>query len=73
MVGTGGMSSSIFRNRTKWTHHIIWIKYPINSLTSFPTELSSFKVSLGYQLPLFAKQESEIAVPSVQLYGLQNS
>ena len=55
-------------NPASWSSHLVWVEYAHNSLTSAATGLTPFEASLGYQPPLFPSQESELAVPSVQLH-----
>ncbi|KAK2912287.1 hypothetical protein Q8A73_006400 [Channa argus] len=55
-------------NPATWSSFIPWIEYAHNSLTSSATGLSPFMCSLGYQLPMFTNQETEIAVPSVNAH-----
>lgn len=43
-----------------------WAEYDHNTLTSSPTGLSPFEVSISYQLPLFLEEETELQVPYVQ-------
>ncbi|KAI3356798.1 hypothetical protein L3Q82_003456 [Scortum barcoo] len=46
--------------------YLPWVVFSHNSLVSSATGLSPFEASLGYQPPLFPRQERELAVPSVQ-------
>lgn len=55
-------------NPSSWSTHLAWVEYAHNSLTSSATGLLPFKAALGYQPLLFPAQESELAVPSVQLH-----
>lgn len=53
-------------NPATWSTCLPWVEYAQNSLTSSATSLSPFKVSLGYQPPLFPVDVPEFAVASVQ-------
>ncbi|KAF7649216.1 hypothetical protein LDENG_00144960 [Lucifuga dentata] len=55
-------------NPASWSTQLAWIEYAHNSLTSTATGLSPFEASLGYLPPLFPSQESELAVPSIQMH-----
>ncbi len=53
-------------NPSSWCEQLGWAEYAYNSLPSSSTGISPFHCCLGYQLPLFSAQDSEISVPSVQ-------
>lgn len=53
-------------------NNLNWIEYAFNTLTSSTPRLFSFEVSFGYSLPIFTRQETEIAVSSVP-YHFWNS
>ncbi|CAM4463975.1 unnamed protein product [Leuciscus chuanchicus] len=56
------------QNPASWCDQLSWAEYAHNSLPSSATGLSPFESCLGYQPPLFASQESETSVPSVQAF-----
>lgn len=51
-------------NPTIWRHHLLWVKYALNSLTCWRPV--SLMVSPGYPPLMFYKQEAEIDIISVQ-------
>ncbi len=56
------------RTPTSWCDQLAWVEYAHNSLSSSATGLSPFECCLGYQPPLFASQESQSSVPSVERF-----
>ncbi|XP_054865645.1 uncharacterized protein LOC129348709 [Amphiprion ocellaris] len=55
----------VSENPSSWCDRLPWIEYAYNSFSNDSSGLSPFQCSLGYQLPLFPSQESEINIPSV--------
>ncbi|KAI3355553.1 hypothetical protein L3Q82_018388 [Scortum barcoo] len=53
-------------NQSTWCTYLPWVELAHNSLVSSATGVSPFEASLGYQPPLFPRQEQELAVPSIQ-------
>ncbi len=56
------------RTPASWCDQLAWAEYAHNSLPSSATGLSPFECCLGYQPPLFASQESQSSVPSVERF-----
>ena len=51
-------------NPTTWSQQLVWVEYTCNTLLCSAMGLSPFECSLGYQPPLFPKQEEEVGVPT---------
>lgn len=51
-----------------WCNQLSWAEYAHNSLPSSATGFSPFEGCLGYQLPIFSAQESQVSVPSVEVF-----
>ncbi len=56
------------RTPASWCDQLTWAEYAHNSVPSSATGLSPFECCLGYQPPLFASQESQSSVPSVERF-----
>ncbi len=56
------------RTPASWCDQLAWAEYAHNTLPSSATGLSPFECCLGYQPPLFASQESQSSVPSVERF-----
>ncbi|KAI3363566.1 hypothetical protein L3Q82_012177 [Scortum barcoo] len=61
----------ISSNASSWSRMLPWVEYAHSSLPTASTGLSLFQCCLGYQPPLFAAQEEEVAVPSAQAFVQQ--
>uniref|UniRef100_A0A8C6UZW3 Gypsy retrotransposon integrase-like protein 1 n=5 Tax=Neogobius melanostomus TaxID=47308 RepID=A0A8C6UZW3_9GOBI len=53
-------------NPSSWSKYLPWVEYAHNTLVNSSLGMSPFECCHGYQPPLFADQEQELAVPSVQ-------
>ena len=53
-------------NASSWSSCLPWAEYAHNTLQSSATNLSPFQCQFGFQPPLFAEQEEDVGVPSVQ-------
>ncbi|XP_043977886.1 uncharacterized protein LOC122833953 [Gambusia affinis] len=53
-------------NPADWSIFLPWVEYAHNCHVSTATGRSPFEASIGYQPPLFATEEDDIAVTSVQ-------
>lgn len=53
-------------NPASWSSQLPWVEYAHNTLVNASLGMSPFECCYGYQPPLFAEQEQELAVPSVQ-------
>ncbi len=62
------LRSLTLRTPASWCDQLAWAEYAHNSLPSSATGLSPFECCLGYQPPLFASQESQSSVPSVERF-----
>lgn len=53
-------------NPSSWSTLLPWVEYAHNTHLNASLGMSPFQCCYGYQPPLFADQEQELAVPSVQ-------
>uniref|UniRef100_A0A8C6NXF4 Integrase catalytic domain-containing protein n=1 Tax=Nothobranchius furzeri TaxID=105023 RepID=A0A8C6NXF4_NOTFU len=51
---------------SQWPKYLLWAELSHNLHTSLATLMSPFEVCYGYQSPVFAHQEPEVAVPAAQ-------
>uniref|UniRef100_A0A8C6MLR6 Integrase catalytic domain-containing protein n=1 Tax=Nothobranchius furzeri TaxID=105023 RepID=A0A8C6MLR6_NOTFU len=51
---------------SQWPKYLLWAELSHNLHTSSATQMSPFEVCYGYQPPVFAHQEPEVAVPAAQ-------
>uniref|UniRef100_A0A8C6LTI7 Gypsy retrotransposon integrase-like protein 1 n=1 Tax=Nothobranchius furzeri TaxID=105023 RepID=A0A8C6LTI7_NOTFU len=51
---------------SQWPKYLLWAELSHNLHTSSATLMSPFEVCYGYQPPVFAHQEPEVAVPAAQ-------
>uniref|UniRef100_A0A8C6KZA5 Integrase catalytic domain-containing protein n=1 Tax=Nothobranchius furzeri TaxID=105023 RepID=A0A8C6KZA5_NOTFU len=51
---------------SQWPTNLLWAELSHNLHTSLTTHMSPFKVCYGYQPPVLAHQEPEVAVPAAQ-------
>ena len=56
------------QNPSSWRSHLPWIEHAHTSQSSAATGMPPFECFLSYLTSLFASQEEEIAVPSVQAH-----
>uniref|UniRef100_A0A3B3H296 Gypsy retrotransposon integrase-like protein 1 n=1 Tax=Oryzias latipes TaxID=8090 RepID=A0A3B3H296_ORYLA len=60
-----GLRCLVSQNPSTWSRHLIWVEYAHNTLPTSATGISPFKCVFGYEPPLFAALEPDVAVPSV--------
>uniref|UniRef100_A0A9J8AV31 Uncharacterized protein n=1 Tax=Cyprinus carpio carpio TaxID=630221 RepID=A0A9J8AV31_CYPCA len=58
----------VSKNPSSWSQQLSMVEYAHNSLPVSATGLTPFECSLGYQPPVFASTESEVAVPSAHAF-----
>ena len=59
-----GLRCLASQNPKLWSTQLVWIEYAHNTLPCTSTGLSPFQCVYGYQPPLFAALDKEVAVPS---------
>uniref|UniRef100_A0A3B3RHI9 Integrase catalytic domain-containing protein n=1 Tax=Paramormyrops kingsleyae TaxID=1676925 RepID=A0A3B3RHI9_9TELE len=56
------------KDPTKWSQHLVWTEYSLNSRVSPVTHLTPFQCVLGFQPPLFPWDAPASAVPRVETW-----
>uniref|UniRef100_A0A8C8DF20 Integrase catalytic domain-containing protein n=1 Tax=Oryzias sinensis TaxID=183150 RepID=A0A8C8DF20_9TELE len=60
-----GLRCLVSQNPSTWSRHLIWVEYAHSTLPTSATGISPFKCVFGYEPPLFAALEPDVAVTSV--------
>uniref|UniRef100_A0A8C7WWZ3 Gypsy retrotransposon integrase-like protein 1 n=1 Tax=Oryzias sinensis TaxID=183150 RepID=A0A8C7WWZ3_9TELE len=59
-----GLRCLVSQNPSPWSRLLVWVEFAHNTLPTSATGFSPFKSVHGYDPPLFAEAETEVAVPS---------